>query len=121
MVDLLAHMKEIHKKKTDTVCDTSKRKLHTTKIPDQYEKKNRPHHHNKHSKGKSHQNKTNYYEWKESEHPGCELSGFLMLDRVPGNFNVLARSQSHDLEPQMTNTSHMVNTLSIGHPLMHQL
>jgi len=44
-----------------------------------------------------------------------------MLHRVPGNFHVLARSANHDLEPQMTNTSHMVNTLSIGHPLMHRL
>jgi len=28
---------------------------------------------------------------------------------------------NHDLEPQMTNTSHRVNILSIGHPLMHRL
>jgi len=39
----------------------------------------------------------------------------------PGLFHVLARSANHDLEPHMVNTSHKVNTLSIGHPLMHRL
>jgi len=82
-------------------------------------KKNRRHYNHKVKTGESPQNQTHYYEWKESEHPGCELSGFLMLDRVPGNF-FMSRA-NHDLEPQLTNTSHIVNTHSIGHPWMHRL
>jgi hypothetical protein len=58
-----------------------------------------------------------YHEWKEEEHPGCQLSGHLLLDRTPGNFHILARSNQHDLAPHMVNVSHMVNTLSIGDPM----
>ena len=54
--------------------------------------------------------------WKDDEHPGCQLSGHLLLDRAPGNFHILARSEHHDLEPYMTNVSHMVNDLFIGDP-----
>lgn len=54
--------------------------------------------------------------WKDAEHPGCQLSGHLLLDRAPGNFHILARSQHHDLEPTMTNVSHMVNELYVGDP-----
>lgn len=39
-----------------------------------------------------------------------------MLDRVPGNFHILARSKHHDLAPHLTNVSHQVNSLSIGSP-----
>lgn len=31
-------------------------------------------------------------DWKEENHPGCQLSGFLMVDRTPGNFQIKARS-----------------------------
>lgn len=31
-------------------------------------------------------------EWKDEDHPGCQLSGYLMVDRVPGNFHIKARS-----------------------------
>ena len=31
-------------------------------------------------------------EWNEEEHPGCQLSGYLMVDRAPGNFHIKARS-----------------------------
>jgi len=54
--------------------------------------------------------------WKDSEHPGCQLSGHLLLDRAPGNFHILARSDHHDLEPFMTNVSHTVEELFIGDP-----
>ena len=30
--------------------------------------------------------KRTYYEWKEAEHPGCQLSGHLLLDRTPGKY-----------------------------------
>jgi len=54
--------------------------------------------------------------WKDAEHPGCQLAGHLLLDRAPGNFHILARSKHHDLEPYMTNVSHMVNELYVGDP-----
>jgi len=54
--------------------------------------------------------------WQDSEHPGCQITGHLLLDRAPGNFHVLARSNHHDLVPEMTNVSHLVNELYIGDP-----
>mmetsp|Transcript_291 Transcript_291/g.356 ORF Transcript_291/g.356 Transcript_291/m.356 type:complete len:618 (-) Transcript_291:106-1959(-) len=53
-------------------------------------------------------------EWLEEEHPGCSVSGFLMVDRVPGNFHIQAASAHHDIEPSMTNVSHEVHHLSFG-------
>eukprot|EP00934_Nitzschia_sp_Nitz4_P007342 Nitzschia sp. Nitz4//scaffold127_size64804//42137//43862//NITZ4_006182-RA/size64804-augustus-gene-0.60-mRNA-1//-1//CDS//3329534768//7332//frame0 len=57
------------------------------------------------------------HEWVEEEHPGCQMQGHLLLDRAPGNFHILARSSHHDLDPKMTNVSHMVHSLSIGDPM----
>eukprot|EP00535_Pseudo-nitzschia_heimii_P011112 CAMPEP_0197194592 /NCGR_PEP_ID=MMETSP1423-20130617/29533_1 /TAXON_ID=476441 /ORGANISM="Pseudo-nitzschia heimii, Strain UNC1101" /LENGTH=519 /DNA_ID=CAMNT_0042648041 /DNA_START=215 /DNA_END=1774 /DNA_ORIENTATION=+ len=54
--------------------------------------------------------------WKDIKHPGCQVAGFLLLDRAPGNFHILARSKHHDLVAEMTNVSHMVNELYIGDP-----
>jgi len=53
-------------------------------------------------------------EWHDAEHPGCQLSGFLMVDRVPGNFHLQARSPMHDFAAHMTNVSHEVHHLSFG-------
>jgi hypothetical protein len=58
-----------------------------------------------------------FHQWKDEDHPGCQLAGHLLLDRTPGNFHILARSKSHDLAPHMTNVSHMVNSLTIGDPM----
>ena len=58
-----------------------------------------------------------FQEWRDAEHPGCQLSGHLLVDRAPGNFHILARSNQHDLAPHMTNVSHQVNSLSIGDPV----
>uniref|UniRef100_A0A6U2NA74 Thioredoxin domain-containing protein n=1 Tax=Leptocylindrus danicus TaxID=163516 RepID=A0A6U2NA74_9STRA len=60
-------------------------------------------------------------EWIEKEHPGCQLSGFLMVDRTPGNFHLLAASQHHDIEPTMTNVSHEVHHLSFGEPRVNEV
>lgn len=51
------------------------------------------------------------------EHPGCMVSGYVMVHRVPGNFHVEARSSQHDLNPTITNLSHTVNHYSVGSPL----
>jgi hypothetical protein len=57
-----------------------------------------------------------HHEWVQEEHPGCQLAGHLLMDRAPGNFHILARSKHHDLAPQLTNVSHMVNELFVGDP-----
>ena len=31
------------------------------------------------------------------EHPGCQVSGHIMVNRVPGNFHIEAKSKSHNL------------------------
>ena len=53
------------------------------------------------------------------EHPGCLMAGFLLVNRVPGNFHIEARSSYHNLNPVMANLSHRVNALSFG-PIMSQ-
>jgi len=58
--------------------------------------------------------------WKDEEHPGCQLFGYLMLDRVPGNFHIQARSSSHDIAPHMTNVSHIIHSLSFGDPVVQR-
>lgn len=54
--------------------------------------------------------------WKDSEHPGCQIAGHLLVDRAPGNFHIMARSKHHDLVSEMTNVSHMINSLYVGDP-----
>jgi len=55
-------------------------------------------------------------DWKEEDHPGCQISGFLWVDRVPGNFHIQARSPNHDIDAKLTNTSHEIHSLSFGDP-----
>jgi Endoplasmic reticulum vesicle transporter len=59
--------------------------------------------------------------WADEDHPGCQLSGHLLLDRVPGNFHIQARSPHHDLVPHLTNVSHVIHSLSIGEPIVKTL
>jgi hypothetical protein len=56
-----------------------------------------------------HNVKTN---WNPDDHPGCQISGVLLLDRAPSHFYIQARSPSHELAPHMTNVSHIVHHLS---------
>jgi hypothetical protein len=58
-----------------------------------------------------------HHKWIDEEHPGCQLSGHLLLHRVPGNFHIQARSTQHDLAPHMTNVSHVVHSMYIGDPM----
>jgi protein disulfide-isomerase-like protein len=48
------------------------------------------------------------------DHPGCLLVGFLLVNRVPGNFHIEARSKNHNLHASMANLSHTINHLSFG-------
>lgn len=57
------------------------------------------------------------YHQDRPDHPGCQVSGHLMVNRVPGNFHIEARSKSHNLNAAMTNLSHIVNHLSFGPPI----
>lgn len=52
------------------------------------------------------------FEWNPNDHPGCQLSGSILLHRVPGNFYIEAYSPTHDLAPTMTNVSHEIHSLS---------
>jgi protein disulfide-isomerase-like protein len=49
-----------------------------------------------------------------TDHPGCLLSGFLLVNRVPGHFHIEARSKFHNLNPAGSNMSHIVHQLSFG-------
>jgi thiol-disulfide isomerase/thioredoxin len=51
------------------------------------------------------------------DHPGCQVSGHLMVNRVPGNFHIEAKSVNHNLNAAMTNLTHRVNHLSFGEPI----
>lgn len=55
-------------------------------------------------------------EWHDEDHPGCHINGVLMVDRVPGNFQILAKSKKKTLIPSMTNVSHEVHNLTFGMP-----
>lgn len=48
------------------------------------------------------------------------LTGFLQVDRAPGNFHIQAQSKGHDLAAHMTNVSHIINHLSFGKPFSKQ-
>eukprot|EP01061_Rhynchopus_euleeides_P007679 TRINITY_DN16748_c0_g1_i1.p1 TRINITY_DN16748_c0_g1~~TRINITY_DN16748_c0_g1_i1.p1 ORF type:complete len:460 (+),score=189.89 TRINITY_DN16748_c0_g1_i1:149-1528(+) len=50
-------------------------------------------------------------------HLGCRLTGHIMVNRVPGNFHLQAKSSVHSMNPKETNLSHVVNQLSFGEPV----
>ncbi|KAL7517217.1 hypothetical protein ACHAWX_002156 [Stephanocyclus meneghinianus] len=60
------------------------------------------------------------HSWNDEDHPGCMISGFLQVDRAPGNFHIQAQSKAHDLAAHMTNVSHIINHLSFGKPFSKQ-
>mmetsp|Transcript_9915 Transcript_9915/g.20686 ORF Transcript_9915/g.20686 Transcript_9915/m.20686 type:complete len:537 (-) Transcript_9915:123-1733(-) len=51
-----------------------------------------------------------------TRHPGCQISGHIMVDRAPGKFLIQAQSYGHDIAAHMTNLSHIVHHLSFGDP-----
>merc|ERR1712157_135143 len=59
--------------------------------------------------------------WKDEDHPGCQLSGFLLVSRAPGNFHIEGRSKAHDMNPTMVNLSHIVHHLSFGMPFTRSI
>ena len=76
--------------------------------------------HDEQLKAMDHHTRTQHLETIENErndHPGCLITGFLLVNRVPGNFHIEARSKNHNLNPAMANTSHLVHHLSFGDSL----
>lgn len=53
------------------------------------------------------------YQW----HEGCLLRGRLQVNRVPGNFHIIAKSDAHNFDQKSTNTSHVIHHLSFGKEL----
>jgi len=64
--------------------------------------------------------KRNLFSQNRPDHPSCQVSGHLMVNRVPGNFHIEAKSKNHNLNSAMTNLTHIVNHLSFGEPLDQQ-
>jgi hypothetical protein len=62
-----------------------------------------------------------HHSWVDTDHPGCQLVGHLLMDRVPGHFSIMARSPHHEIEPRSANVSHYVHSLSIGEPVGHAM
>lgn len=58
-----------------------------------------------------------HHSWVDTEHPGCQLAGHLLLERAPGHFAIMARSPHHEIEPKAANVSHFVHELSVGEPV----
>ena len=56
-----------------------------------------------------------------ADHMGCRLTGFIMVNRVPGNFHLQAKSDVHSMNAKETNLSHAVTHLSYGEPIPDRL
>lgn len=67
--------------------------------------------------GEDEEKKRKLFQNSRPEHPGCQVSGHLMVNRVPGNFHIEAKSKNHNLNAAMTNLTHRVNHLSFGEPI----
>jgi len=64
--------------------------------------------------------KRNLFAQNRPEHPSCQVSGHLMVNRVPGNLHIEAKSKNHNLNSAMTDLTHIVNHLSFGEPMDQQ-
>eukprot|EP00754_Rhynchopus_humris_P038307 Rhum_TRINITY_DN20951_c0_g1::Rhum_TRINITY_DN20951_c0_g1_i1::g.172695::m.172695 len=54
---------------------------------------------------------------KNEEHLGCRFTGYILVNRVPGNFHLQAKSDVHSINPKETNLSHVITELSFGDPM----
>lgn len=43
----------------------------------------------------------------KQDYAGCQLSGFIMVNRVPGNFHIEARSAVHSIDPTAANVRYL--------------
>lgn len=127
MVHWLANVEEYHKKKIGEekfnvllADEISRERLEIKETREEMlAEPGRPgqgEHHVWAEKMRKHRTRLRAGEWRDEDHPGCQISGFLWVDRVPGNFHIQARSPSHDIAAHMTNVSHEVHHLSFGEP-----
>lgn len=94
----------------DALMGYAKRKLEMDERYKQWQEK-------ANAEGKADEDKRKLFQQNRPEHPGCQVSGHLMVNRVPGNFHIEAKSKSHNLNAAMTNLTHRVNHLSFGEPI----
>ncbi len=52
---------------------------------------------------------------------GCRISGILFVQKVPGSLSIALHSEGHSIDLTRVNTSHVVNALSFGKPLSHDM
>eukprot|EP00521_Asterionellopsis_glacialis_P007318 CAMPEP_0195282160 /NCGR_PEP_ID=MMETSP0707-20130614/1159_1 /TAXON_ID=33640 /ORGANISM="Asterionellopsis glacialis, Strain CCMP134" /LENGTH=481 /DNA_ID=CAMNT_0040341113 /DNA_START=58 /DNA_END=1503 /DNA_ORIENTATION=- len=97
----------------DALIGFAKRKLEMDAKYKEWEKKAQP----GSTTDEQKEQKRKLYTQSRPEHPGCQVSGHLMVNRVPGNFHIEAKSKNHNLNAAMTNLTHVVNHLSFGEPL----
>lgn len=100
-----------HKAARNRLTDDTVRQEEHNKWNDKDIQKKKQHHHTAH-----HHTITTAANSNGDGGSGCQLVGHLLLDRTPGNFHILARSKHHDLNPAMTNVSHIINELYVGDP-----
>jgi hypothetical protein len=120
LADYLQQVEDLHKsdtnnegsKKVQMAHQAAKERMGTEDISDEE--------HEWSEKIKRHRQRL-HNSWVDEEHPGCQLTGHLMIDRVPGNFHIQARSAHHDMVPHMTNVSHVIHHLSLGEPIAERL
>jgi len=65
-------------------------------------------------RARAHQERIDDSQAAQAKNVGCNLVGFLFVNRVPGNFHLLARSENHNMNPAMANLTHRVNNLFFG-------
>ncbi|KAK3273619.1 Protein disulfide-isomerase 5-4 [Cymbomonas tetramitiformis] len=49
--------------------------------------------------------------------PGCNVEGFVLVKKVPGNVHISAHSHQHSFDHVVMNMSHIVNHLSFGNQI----
>jgi hypothetical protein len=74
----------------DALFQFSKRKLEMDEKFKQWEEKANP-------DDDEREKKRLLYQQHRPEHPGCQVSGHLMVNRVPGNFHIEAKSKNYNL------------------------
>tara|TARA_B110000977_G_scaffold23356_3_gene28099 strand:- start:13962 stop:15572 length:1611 start_codon:yes stop_codon:yes gene_type:complete len=54
---------------------------------------------------------------KKIDGPGCSVTGFVLVKKVPGHLWITASSDSHSFHPEQMNTSHVVHHFYFGQQL----
>jgi hypothetical protein len=75
----------------DALMSFAKRKLEMDEKFRDWDKKN------KHLTDDEREQQRLLFQQHRPEHPGCQVSGHLMVNRVPGNFHIEAKSKNHNL------------------------